>query len=549
MEETDLVRTSSLDLDFLDVIINEDDATEEDAFVAGIVDAKIGDIEPLPLGLPASSTLDTKSVVDTKLTGAKRSRSASNIDEKKGEKKKKQGRRRRGAKKGPTMTKEEKKKLRLLRNRQSAQLHRDRKKAYLENLERRVKDLDVENKGLKEKLLQVTRENESLKKKFGLLPKVRDCASPLLIDSLNQFTDEISTGITGTDDVLLDLESELNGRESKSIFGNRHHRSRDDAPTSGNESGGYTSDSSVATPSPPRSPVGPKSFMMLFAFACSFVLFGGTTLLQQQQHPLNLAGLPIDALSISGLALDAVPRKKMATGRMLMGASDDVEYESSEDLALVSSTFEERQLEHLASSSMLVEEAERQASEGKAIAIWRDKGTVDGDDREAVVSAIEFLRSKGIPLLLENSGSAETLKISVQEDTVKPELVAAFLKTYLERKDGEKQVSNSSLVLCPHAHGLIASSSVVLHGDSAAESSRAIRIAASTAPRNLRQRIGGSTNSTTANDDDELLVVVPSSSLHWGQWGKTQQQGGASSAGLYEIACKMKSIRPIRSST
>ena len=70
MEETDLVRTSSLDLDFLDVIINEDDATEEDAFVAGIVDAKIGDIEPLPLGLPASSTVDTKSVVDTKLTGA-----------------------------------------------------------------------------------------------------------------------------------------------------------------------------------------------------------------------------------------------------------------------------------------------------------------------------------------------------------------------------------------------------------------------------------------------------------------------------------------------
>lgn len=52
---------------------------------------------------------------------------------------------------------------RLLRNRVSAQQARERKKAYLFDLETRVKDLEKKNSELKEKLSTLQNENQMLR--------------------------------------------------------------------------------------------------------------------------------------------------------------------------------------------------------------------------------------------------------------------------------------------------------------------------------------------------------------------------------------------------
>jgi hypothetical protein len=56
-----------------------------------------------------------------------------------------------------------KKQRRLIRNRMSAQLHRERKKAYLDQLEAQLKQKDVENMALKARVEQLTTENSALK--------------------------------------------------------------------------------------------------------------------------------------------------------------------------------------------------------------------------------------------------------------------------------------------------------------------------------------------------------------------------------------------------
>jgi uncharacterized protein (DUF3084 family) len=52
---------------------------------------------------------------------------------------------------------------RLLRNRVSAQQARERKKAYLSDLETRVNDLEKKNSELKEKLSTLQNENQMLR--------------------------------------------------------------------------------------------------------------------------------------------------------------------------------------------------------------------------------------------------------------------------------------------------------------------------------------------------------------------------------------------------
>ncbi|KAG0491751.1 hypothetical protein HPP92_005149 [Vanilla planifolia] len=62
-----------------------------------------------------------------------------------------------------TADKEQKRLKRLLRNRVSAQLARERKKAYLNDLEARVKELEDKNSELEERLSTLQNENHMLR--------------------------------------------------------------------------------------------------------------------------------------------------------------------------------------------------------------------------------------------------------------------------------------------------------------------------------------------------------------------------------------------------
>lgn len=59
--------------------------------------------------------------------------------------------------------------IRLLRNRVSAQQARERKKAYLNDLEARVKDLERKNSELEERLSTLQNENQMLRQVSHLL--------------------------------------------------------------------------------------------------------------------------------------------------------------------------------------------------------------------------------------------------------------------------------------------------------------------------------------------------------------------------------------------
>ena len=63
--------------------------------------------------------------------------------------------------------KEAKKQRRLVRNRMSAQLHRERKKAYIDQLEEQLKSKDDECAKLRQLMDQLTRENDALREKIA----------------------------------------------------------------------------------------------------------------------------------------------------------------------------------------------------------------------------------------------------------------------------------------------------------------------------------------------------------------------------------------------
>lgn len=66
-------------------------------------------------------------------------------------------------------SKESKKKRRLIRNRMSAQLHRERKKAYVGQLEDQLVDKERELKALQEKLQAMANESQQLKQKLSVI--------------------------------------------------------------------------------------------------------------------------------------------------------------------------------------------------------------------------------------------------------------------------------------------------------------------------------------------------------------------------------------------
>ena len=114
---------------------------------------------------------------------------------------------------------------------------------------------------------------------------------------------------------------------------------------------------------------------------------------------------------------------------------------------------------------------------------------MDYQDKE-FRAATEILRSNGIPLLLGTPNAGPLMMSNSFLDTI-----------------------NSSVVLCPRAHGFI-------QGDDG---------------KHLR-------SSNFFIRGQNLTLVVPGEDLHFGSWGKLRD-----SDALYEIGCKMESVRPISS--
>eukprot|EP00939_MAST-03C_sp_MAST-3C-sp1_P003214 g3214.t1 len=544
---------------------------------------------------PSISSLSTSTA--SRLGGTKRSRSKSTTSDEDSsdhgaetqspgeaasssslKKKKKKGR-----KCQKPLSREEKKRLRLIRNRRSAQLHRERKKAFIEGLESKVKQLTVANESLERKVAKLLEENKRLRQGLGVPYECPKCA-PYATHSRS-----VSSGVANvaTGDILPDIMSDT-------LFDNLDEDLRG-VSTSGafvhvgdEDGGGFTSDSSANTTTPPPSP-GPKGFLMLFAFACSFMFFGGSLMPSSSFEFASStkrfllpshSGVATSSSSSSPPSVFDVPNPThphgRPTGRVLMGIEENDENESARFFQSIA----ERQIEKLASSSSLVDEANRRAADDKAIALWRGSEETrssetiaiihekERGDRDAILSAVELLRSKGIPMLLDvSSSSSETLKISLDDEWATNQRTRAVIDSFVEAftsrnggnhegyaavdsKTGEGR--NSSLILCPQAHGIIASPELFSNGVSRASStsqsaatSRALRFRDSSSPHLRQGRIAGSANASVDGEEDgnhELMLVVPSNTLHWGKWGNVRQSDKTE---LYEIRCRMDSVKPL----
>jgi len=69
----------------------------------------------------------------------------------------------------PSESNELKRQRRLIKNRESAQASRQRKKSHIDELERRVKDLSEENHSLKDNVSTLTSQNTQFKSEIALL--------------------------------------------------------------------------------------------------------------------------------------------------------------------------------------------------------------------------------------------------------------------------------------------------------------------------------------------------------------------------------------------
>jgi len=111
-------------------------------------------------------------------------------------------------------SKEGKKQRRKIRNRMSAQLHRERKKEYIDALEAKVKDRDVIINQLQSKIKLLINENEKLKKQMNL--PLRDLSSSCTSSTAgtssasvsdSSDTDDVSVSVNDTDGSLSPMES------------------------------------------------------------------------------------------------------------------------------------------------------------------------------------------------------------------------------------------------------------------------------------------------------------------------------------------------------
>merc|ERR1711988_1980839 len=99
-------------------------------------------------------------------------------------------------------SKEGKKQRRKIRNRMSAQLHRERKKEYIDTLEAKVKDRDAIINQLQLKIKLLVNENEKLKKQMDL--PLRDFSSSSASSTAETSSASVSDS-SDTDDVSVSV--------------------------------------------------------------------------------------------------------------------------------------------------------------------------------------------------------------------------------------------------------------------------------------------------------------------------------------------------------
>ena len=351
--------------------------------------------------------------------------------------------------------------MRLLRNRRSAQAHRDRKKIYVANLEKRVKELEEENTELKMLVDNLREENERLRS-----------SSPLEDGDLFR---EIAT------------------------FGEEEEDEKDYIHA---EEQTYSSDSDHQV-SPPQSP-GPTSFVA-FAFVFCFLLFGGSMvndlvvrspssssarlLTSSSHHHLlhNRALMSVVSSSSTPTPSDNDDDDVFQVQDLIQDHEEDIinnndNKEQDKDAKL------KWALERYISKYVELVRISKQMNENKAIALWKP-------DQDKEMQAVkDILRSNGIPLVFGGEGTTT-------QDNVP---LISF--------SSEETLPSTSVVLCPRAHGFIQE------------------------PKTKRLR------SSFFIEGQNLTLVVPGEDLHFGSWGKTRDSNA-----LYEIGCKMQSVRPVSS--
>lgn len=103
-------------------------------------------------------------------------------------------------------SKEGKKQRRKIRNRMSAQLHRERKKEYIDTLEAKVKDRDTIINQLQSKIKLLANENEMLRKRMNLSPgDFSDSSSSSTTNSTAETSSASTSDSSDTDDVSVSV--------------------------------------------------------------------------------------------------------------------------------------------------------------------------------------------------------------------------------------------------------------------------------------------------------------------------------------------------------
>lgn len=98
---------------------------------------------------------------------------------------------------GGDMPEPEKKRLyQIVRNRISAQQSRDRKKAYVDQLEQEKRDLESKNLALEQKIARLKFENRLLKQRIAVQPASEEPQSPLLTRTVRNVTIALATVIS-----------------------------------------------------------------------------------------------------------------------------------------------------------------------------------------------------------------------------------------------------------------------------------------------------------------------------------------------------------------
>jgi len=402
------------------------------------------------------------------------------------------------------LSREDKKKRRLIRNRKSAQLHRERKKAFIDSLKLQVQQLSAQNTQLKGMLAQVVAANQQLRRQHTLVQANQQQRRRPVCPHCGDFQN------------ILDDESHL-------------FDSMDPATTSSTTSTGrkgsipaicadFSSDSSAldtASPSPPGSPgASGRGTMLLFALVFSFVFFGGNNSFSSwgdvdsvPPGPLEIGSSTDSTLSVYGAGqmvftpatASAGPdqsirlegtRSGVGTGRVLLMAAEE-----SEDVIAISKTVDDS---HAVKGDVLAHAPVTDGDRNKALALWQDdrisassgntiltsmfeSDVEDSDSDVLTAAAVALLQQRGyrfqstsgedvIPLLPPMKAALDLDEVNAEDllQAQRTEAIAVYLAKQRQSSRGNQGPdsgaagstlgTNHSLVMCPQAHGLLSES-------------------------------------------------------------------------------------------